>query len=88
MARTPSIGVGGTLLSGGFTWLSTEYGCISDPINFVEAEVVKYDGSVIMASQEPELLWALRGAGGGFGSECCNLLALYRPQLADKNLQL
>ena len=69
MARTPSIGVGGSILSAGFGWLSTEYGCISDPINFVDAEVVKYDGSIVIASQEPDLLWALRGGGGGIGSE-------------------
>lgn len=66
-ARTPSIGVGGTILNGGLSWMSTEYGCISDPVNFIDAEVVKYDGSVVMASKEPDLLWALRGSGGGFG---------------------
>ncbi|TDZ16595.1 6-hydroxy-D-nicotine oxidase [Colletotrichum orbiculare MAFF 240422] len=66
-ARTPSIGVAGTVLNGGLSWMSTEYGCISDPVNFLDAEVVKYDGSVVMASQEPDLLWSLRGSGGGFG---------------------
>lgn len=69
VARTPAIGVAGAILNGGLSWMSTEYGCISDPINFLDAEVVKYDGSVVMASQEPELLWALRGSGGGYGGE-------------------
>jgi hypothetical protein len=32
----------------------------------LDAKVVKYDGSVVWASAEPELLWALRGGGGGF----------------------
>ncbi|KAL1862891.1 hypothetical protein Daus18300_008221 [Diaporthe australafricana] len=66
-ARTPSIGVVGTILNGGLSWMSTEYGCVCDPENFLDAEVVKYDGTVVMASQEPDLLWALRGGGGGFG---------------------
>jgi len=66
-ARTPAISVGGTILTGGFGWMSTEFGCVSDPINFIDAEVVKYDGTVVLASQEPDLLWALRGGGGGVG---------------------
>ncbi|KAJ3938290.1 uncharacterized protein N0V96_011535 [Colletotrichum fioriniae] len=49
--------------------MSSEYGGISDPINFLDAEVVKYDGTVVMASQEPDLLWSLRGGGGGFGTQ-------------------
>ncbi|KAI9926212.1 hypothetical protein ASPWEDRAFT_53453 [Aspergillus wentii DTO 134E9] len=66
-ARTPCVGVAGTILSGGFSWLSSEYGCISDPVNMLDAKVVKYDGSAVWASAEPDLLWALRGGGGGFG---------------------
>ncbi|KAK1530072.1 uncharacterized protein CCOS01_05175 [Colletotrichum costaricense] len=66
-ARTPSIGVTGSILNGGLSWMSSEYGGISDPINFLDAEVVKFDGTVVMASQEPGLLWSLRGGGGGFG---------------------
>ncbi|KAH9225692.1 hypothetical protein K456DRAFT_1851929 [Colletotrichum gloeosporioides 23] len=67
VARTPAIGVAGAILNGGISWMSTEYGCICDPVNFLDAEVVKYDGTVVMASQEPDLLWSLRGSGGGFG---------------------
>lgn len=66
--RTPCIGLGGSLLSGGFGWLSAEYGCGSDPGNMLDAEVVKMDGTVLWASEEPELLWALRGSLGGFGA--------------------
>lgn len=68
VARTPTVGVGGSLLHGGYSWMTSEMGCISDPVNFIDAEVVKYDGTVVMASAEPDLLWALRGSGGGFGS--------------------
>jgi FAD/FMN-containing dehydrogenase len=65
--RTPCIGIGGSVLSGGFSWLSGEFGCVSDPENLLDAQVVKVDGSVIWASEEPELLWALRGTQTGFG---------------------
>ncbi|KAI9146828.1 hypothetical protein HJFPF1_13396 [Paramyrothecium foliicola] len=66
-ARTPTVGVGGSILTGGFSWMSSEFGLISDPINFLDAEVVKYDGSIVRASTVPDLMWALRGGGGGFG---------------------
>ncbi len=66
-ARTPSIGVGGSTLCSGFSWLSAEYGCVSDPANMLDAQVVKLDGSVVWASSEPDLLWALRGTETGFG---------------------
>lgn len=55
------------MLNGGFSWLSSEYGCTSDPISMLDAQVVKLDGSVIWASEEPDLLWGLRGAGINFG---------------------
>ena len=65
--RTPCIGIGGSILCGGFSWLSGEYGLTSDPQNMLDAQVVKLDGQVVWASTEPDLLWALRGAGGSFG---------------------
>jgi FAD/FMN-containing dehydrogenase len=71
--RTPMIGVGGSTLAGGFSWLSAEYGCTSDSENLLDARVVKMDGSIIWASEEPELLWALRGTQGGFGRMSCLL---------------
>lgn len=68
--RTPCIGIGGSILCGGFSWLSAEYGLTSDPQNMLDAQVVKLDGQVAWASAEPDLLWALRGAGGSFGGTC------------------
>ncbi|KIW07641.1 uncharacterized protein PV09_01584 [Verruconis gallopava] len=64
--RTPNIGVGGSTLSGGFSWLSGEHGCLSDPENLLDMQVVKLDGTVIWASEEPDLLWAMRGTEGSF----------------------
>jgi hypothetical protein len=72
-ARTPAIGLGGSTLCGGFSWMSGEYGCISDPQNLLDAQIVKVDGSVVWASQEPELLWAIRGTQGAFGSTMLSL---------------
>ncbi|KIW30139.1 uncharacterized protein PV07_05908 [Cladophialophora immunda] len=64
--RTPSVGVGGSILGGGYSWLSSEYGLTSDPVNLLDAQVVKVDGTILWASEEPDLLWALRGTNGAF----------------------
>jgi FAD/FMN-containing dehydrogenase len=65
-ARCTFVGVGGSVLAGGIGWLSCEYGLASDPHNMLDAQVVKINGEITWASEEPDLLWALRGGGGGF----------------------
>ncbi|KIX94202.1 uncharacterized protein Z520_10229 [Fonsecaea multimorphosa CBS 102226] len=64
--RCSFVGVGGSVVAGGISWASSEFGLASDPQNLLDAQVVTVDGRVLWASSEPELLWALRGGGGGF----------------------
>jgi FAD/FMN-containing dehydrogenase len=68
-ARCSWVGVTGSALVGGLSWLSHEYGMISDPQNLLDMQVVLADGKVLWASEEPELMWALRGGGGNFGGK-------------------
>ena len=42
----------------------------------LDAQVVKLNGEVVWASTEPDLLWALRGGGGGWGGLSASLLSL------------
>ena len=65
-ARTPDIGIGGSTLCSGFSWLSSEYGCVSDPANLLDVRVVLADGTVKWASTDPDLLWSMRGTETGF----------------------
>ncbi|KAL4998514.1 hypothetical protein BDV10DRAFT_185125 [Aspergillus recurvatus] len=60
-------GVGGITLGGGYGWLAARHGLILD--NLVAATIVLADGSITAASQEenPDLFWAIRGAGQCFG---------------------
>ncbi|POS76992.1 oxidoreductase [Diaporthe helianthi] len=66
-ARAAGVGVGGLSLGGGISYVGTRYGWTGDTI--VNYEVVLANGSVVSAneSQNPDLLWALRGGGNNFG---------------------
>jgi FAD/FMN-containing dehydrogenase len=64
----PTVSNAGYSLGGGFGFLSRPYGLGCDHI--LAAELVDADGRVLRVTEDehPDLLWALRGAGGaGFG---------------------
>lgn len=61
----PTVGVSGLTLGGGHGVLSRAYGLTCD--NLLAATIVTADGSVrdCSGNSNPELFWALRGAGNG-----------------------
>ncbi|KAG9238729.1 hypothetical protein BJ875DRAFT_415626 [Amylocarpus encephaloides] len=63
----PGVGVGGHVVGGGYGYSSRTKGLASDAL--VEAEIVLANGTFTTASatNNPELFWALRGAGSSFG---------------------
>ncbi len=61
----PTVGIAGLTLGGGIGLIGRKYGLTCDRL--VGAQVVLADGSVVDCDtdHEPDLFWALRGAGGG-----------------------
>jgi FAD/FMN-containing dehydrogenase len=61
----PLVGIGGQALGGGIGFASRALGLSAD--NLMGAEIVTADGriTVVDEASDPELLWALRGGGGG-----------------------
>jgi FAD/FMN-containing dehydrogenase len=63
----PAVGAAGVTLGGGLSWLSGLHGASCD--NLLSARLVTADGQILSvdADSNPDLLWALRGAGANYG---------------------
>ena len=74
---SPDVGVVGYTLGGGIGWLGRKYGLAANSV--LSVELVLADGRLVRidAKTEPELFWAVRGAGGSFGIVTAIEFALY-----------
>jgi FAD/FMN-containing dehydrogenase len=74
---SPTVGVAGYTLGGGAGWLSRRHGYAADGL--LGAEVVTADGEMLSVGGDshPDLLWAMRGGGGGFALATALELPLY-----------
>lgn len=67
LGQCPGVSATGVTLGGGLGWLSGLFGACCD--NLVSARLVKADARVVDVNDttDPDLFWALRGAGANFG---------------------
>jgi len=65
LGSCPTVGVAGYALGGGESSLTPKFGYGCD--SFADLEVVTADVSRANARENPDLFWAMRGAGGNFG---------------------
>jgi FAD/FMN-containing dehydrogenase len=63
----PTVGVVGYTLGGGLGLLAREYGYAADHVRAIELVTADGEQRRVTATDEPDLFWALRGAGANFG---------------------
>ncbi|KAL1740066.1 hypothetical protein HDZ31DRAFT_77155 [Schizophyllum fasciatum] len=65
--RVSSIGVGGVILGGGYSWKTNQYGLAVD--NVLAFELVKPDGEIVLVTDEsdPDLFFVLKGGHNNYG---------------------
>ncbi|KAM0273915.1 hypothetical protein ACHAQH_008119 [Verticillium albo-atrum] len=79
--RGAHVGVPGSSIGGGYGTTSRHYGTPMD--NIVSAEYMLYNGTVVNATTESDLLWAAQGAGSSFGVILSMTSKTFKPDHAD-----
>ncbi|SFT36217.1 FAD binding domain-containing protein [Actinopolyspora lacussalsi subsp. righensis] len=64
---SPDVGVIGYLLRGGVSFYGRRVGLAANSVRAIEMVTADGKSRRVSASADPELFWALRGGGGGFG---------------------
>ncbi|MER7840726.1 FAD-binding oxidoreductase [Streptomyces sp. NPDC096040] len=64
---TGDVGVGGLVTAGGMGWFARLHGLTVDHVTAVELVLADGTSARADAEREPDLFWAVRGAGGNFG---------------------
>ena len=74
---SPDVGVAGYTLGGGMGWYARKLGLACNSV--LAVELVTADGTLVRADadHEPDLFWAVRGGGGGFGVVTAIELSLF-----------
>jgi hypothetical protein len=74
---SPIVSVAGVALGGGLSWFGRKFGWVADSV--AAFDIVDADGNQrhVTAGTDPDLFWALRGAGGAFAIVTALELALH-----------
>jgi len=64
---SPKVGVAGYTLGGGLSWLGRKHGWACNRVDAIELVSADGEPRTVNAGSDPELFWALRGGGGGYG---------------------
>jgi FAD/FMN-containing dehydrogenase len=64
---TAEVGVVGYTLGGGWSWVGRRYGLACNHVNAIELVGADGEARRVDAESDPDLFWALRGGGGGYG---------------------
>ncbi|WP_149179199.1 FAD-binding oxidoreductase [Streptomyces sp. TRM49041] len=73
---SPGVGAVGYVLGGGLGLLGREFGYAADHVRAVELVTPDARARRVTAASDPELFWALRGAGANFGAVTALEIAL------------
>ncbi|KAM0421449.1 hypothetical protein ACHAPT_010803 [Fusarium lateritium] len=76
--RGAHVGVTGSSIGGGYGSTSRHLGTPMDSI--VEVEYMLYNGTIVKAGKESDLLWAAQGAGSSFGIILSMTTKTYKPE--------
>src|SRR5436190_5460944 len=64
---SPNVGVIGYSLGGGLSWLGRRYGWACNHVTAIELVSADGEPRTVDGMTDPDLFWALRGGGGGYG---------------------
>ncbi|MCA5891909.1 FAD-binding oxidoreductase [Isoptericola sp. NEAU-Y5] len=64
LGSAPGVGVAGYTLGGGLGWFSRVFGLAADHVRSIDVVDAEGTPRTVDATRDPDLFWALRGAGG------------------------